>query len=134
MLYEVITITEAERAAEDAYTRLVASGQVEASVLQTLKQRMASFSKTRSELIGEHQIYRENEQKLSENSTRFQAFLVDVERISSERMLKLDMNAGSEGLNEAEQEEENRITSYNVCYTKLLRMSGNAPTRLGESN
>ena len=99
-------ITEAEQTAEDAYKRLVASGQVEATVLQTLKQRMASFSKTRSELIGEHQAYRESEKKLSENSTRFQAFLVDVERLSSERMLKLDMNAGSEGLNEAEQEEE----------------------------
>ena len=101
-------IQAAEREAYAAFDRLVVSEQVEASVLNDLKARMQSFSSSRKALTDLHHNYLGKEQALTRNSSGFLDFLVDVERISSEEMLRQDMNADSdegeygEGMDERE--------------------------------
>ncbi len=89
-------IQQAEQESQTAFDRLQASGQVEQAVLDELQSRMSAFSSSRSRLTGQHQDYLQREQALTRNSGSFLDFLVDVERISSEEMMRQDMNADSD--------------------------------------
>ncbi len=89
-------IQQAEQESQAAFDRLQASGQVEQAVLDELQSRMSAFSSSRSRLTGLHQDYLQREQALTRNSGSFLDFLVDVERISSEEMMRQDMNADSD--------------------------------------
>ena len=109
-------IQAAEEEAYAAFDRLVASAQVEMSVLDDLKSRMQVFSETRGRLTGLHRDYLQKEASLTQNNARFLDFLVDVERISSEEMLRQDMNADSDaGLDADPADEQDRWSSINAA-------------------
>ena len=101
-------IAQAEQAANEAYDRLVASRQVDASVLDTLRSRMTAFAQARSRLTGVYRDFRDSEAKLTANTTQFQDMLVDVERLSSEEMLRQDMNAGSGGESTGQEDDRDK--------------------------
>ncbi len=109
-------IEQAEREAQAAFDRLVASAQVETAVIDDLKSRMQAFSSSRDALTQRHRDYLQREAALTDNSARFLDFLVDVERISSEEMLRQDMNADSEaGTDSDPLDERDRWASINAA-------------------
>ncbi len=116
-------IQQAERQAQAAFDRLVTSGQVESAVLDDLQARMQAFSGSRERLTGLHRDYLQNEQALTRNSGGFLDFLVDVERISSEEMLRQDMNADSDGNAEAVDEQERWATINAAGEAKLALLT-----------
>jgi len=89
-------ILAAEQETQAAFDRLVASRQVEASVLDELRSHMTAFSDARSRLTERHRGYLASESSLTGNSAELLDLLVDAERLSSEEMLRQDMNAGSD--------------------------------------
>lgn len=116
-------IEEAERQAETAFDRLTASGQVESAVLDELKSRMQAFSSSRAQLTKLHRDYLQSEKSLTLNSSTFLGLLVDVERISSEEMLRQDMNSGSNP-ETAPIDEQDRWASINASgETKLALLT-----------
>jgi methyl-accepting chemotaxis protein len=116
-------ISKAEQSANAAFDRLVASRQVEVGMLDALRSSMAAFSQARSKLIGVHQDFRDSERKLTLNSARFQDLLVDVERISSEEMLRQDINAGSDAASSPGQDgERDKWASINAAGEAKLAM------------
>lgn len=115
-------IAKAEQTADEAYDRLVESRQVEPAVLETLRDRMSVFSQARSKLIGDYRTFRDGERKLTGNSARFQDLLVDVERLSSEEMLRQDMNAGSGADSAVQEDERDKWASINAAGEAKLAM------------
>ncbi|MET0067106.1 MAG: methyl-accepting chemotaxis protein [Candidatus Thiodiazotropha sp.] len=107
-------ILKAEEEAKTAFERLVASGKVDRQVLDDLQQRMAAFSTNRSGLTQQHRDYLKQEQALNQNSARFLDLLVDVERLSSEEMLRQDMNT-EENFEVSDEEERDRWISINAA-------------------
>ncbi|MEJ2393330.1 MAG: methyl-accepting chemotaxis protein [Candidatus Thiodiazotropha sp.] len=116
-------IQQAEQESQAAFDRLQASGQVEQAVLDELQSRMSAFSSTRSRLTGLHQDYLQREQALTRNSGSFLDFLVDVERISSEEMMRQDMNADSDqGADSDAVDERERWSSINAASEAKLAL------------
>ncbi|MEJ2591603.1 MAG: methyl-accepting chemotaxis protein [Candidatus Thiodiazotropha sp.] len=115
-------IAQAEQAANEAYDRLVASRQVDASALDTLRSRMTAFSQARSRLTGVYRDFRDSEAKLTANTTQFQDMLVDVERLSSEEMLRQDMNAGSGGESTGQEDDRDKWATINAAGEAKLAM------------
>lgn len=116
-------IQQAERESQAAFDRLQASGQVEQAVLDELQSRMSAFSSTRSRLTGLHQDYLQREQALTRNSGSLLDFLVDVERISSEEMMRQDMNADSDqGADSDAADERERWSSINAASEAKLAL------------
>ncbi len=107
-------ILKAEQEAQSAFDRLVSSGQVDAQVLNDLQQRMSAFSDNRSNLTQQHHDYLIREQSLDRNSAQFLELLVDVERLSSEEMLRQDMNTEENPL-ASDEEERDRWTTINAA-------------------
>ena len=116
-------IEQAKDEAQVALDNLIASKQVEAGVINDLKTRMQNFSATQGQLIKLHHDYLQREQALTQNSSSFLDFLVDVERISSEEMMRQDMNAesGSETDDDAVDEQE-RWASINAAGESKLAL------------
>ncbi len=114
-------IQQAERQAQAAFDRLVTSGQVDQAVLDDLQDRMRAFTRSRESLTGLHRDYLQNEQALTRNSSGFLDLLVDVERISSEEMLRQDMNADSDG--EAVDEQDRWATINAAGEAKLALLT-----------
>jgi methyl-accepting chemotaxis protein len=116
-------IQQADREAQEAFDRLIASGQVEQTVLDDLNARMQAFSGSRSGLTGLHRNYLRDERALTRNSTGFLDLLVDVERISSEEMLRQDMNAGSETETDSVEEQDRWATINAASEAKLALLT-----------
>jgi methyl-accepting chemotaxis protein len=109
-------ILGAARDAQTAFDRLAASGQVEQSMLDDLQSRREAFSSSQSRLTDLYQDYLRQEQALTRNSAVFLDFLIDVERISSEEMLRQDMNADSDSDSNADaQDERKKWSSINAA-------------------
>jgi methyl-accepting chemotaxis protein len=116
-------IQQAERESQAAFDRLQASGQVEQAVLNELQSRMSAFSSSRSRLTGLHRDYLQREQTLTRNSGSLLDFLVDVERISSEEMMRQDMNADSDqGADSDALDERERWSSINAASEAKLAL------------
>ncbi|MEJ2423553.1 MAG: methyl-accepting chemotaxis protein [Candidatus Thiodiazotropha sp.] len=107
-------ILEAEQEVQAVFDRLVASKQVDQQTLDDLQQRMSAFSDKRNNLTRQHHDYLLQEQALDQNSARFLDLLVDVERLSSEEMLRQDMNA-TNNTELSDEEERDRWTSINAA-------------------
>ncbi len=108
------TILEAEQEVQAVFDRLAASKQVDQQVLDDLQQRMSAFSNKRNNLTRQHHDYLIQEQTLDQNSARFLGLLVNVERLSSEEMLRQDMNA-TDNTELSDEEERDRWTSINAA-------------------
>ncbi len=109
-------ILSAARDAQTAFDRLAASGQVEPSLLADLQSHREAFSSSQSRLTDLHRDYLQQEQALTRNSAVFLDFLIDVERISSEEMLRQDMNADSDSGSTADvQDEREKWSSINAA-------------------
>jgi methyl-accepting chemotaxis protein len=114
-------IETAEHEAEAAFDKLNVSGQVDSDVLDKLKSRMQTFTSSRVELTKLHHDYLQREQALTLNSATFLDFLVDVERISSEEMLRQDMNS-EDDTPPSDEEDQDRWATINASGESKLAL------------
>jgi methyl-accepting chemotaxis protein len=113
----------AERESQAAFERLLSSGQVEQAVLDELQSRMSAFIASRRRLTDLHRAYLQGEQALTRNSGSFLDFLVDVERLSSEEMMRQDMNSEAEGVSDSQAvDERERWSSINAASEAKLAL------------
>ncbi|GEM_PF-1777788 len=81
-----------------SYGAILGNRYLNPSMRDRLRADLESFRRAREALLAAHAQFRTAGQRMRENVARFQDFLTLLERLASQRLLNLDLNAGDGGV------------------------------------